>query len=303
MSRVTGGADRRRIGGVGAAWVFLAPWAIVYATFFVYPFVYSFVLALMRFNPLDPSAAAFVGLDNVRRLGGDPDFARALRNTLVFVAGTVPVTTVLALGLATLLRRPVPGRDAFKAAMFLPSIISMVVVALGFKLFYAPQGALNAALGLVGIAPHGWLTDPHTALGAIMAMDVWAAVGYYAVIFHAAYAAIPRELYEAAELDGAGAWAQFRHVTLPMMRPVIGFVVVINAIRSFQVFIEVFVMTQGGPLRSTTTLVLYLYETAFRRLDYGYASTVAWVVFGLSAAFSVAAVRHLRPRFASGGAS
>ncbi len=281
--------------------MFLAPWAVVYATFFVYPFVYSFVLALMRFNPLSPDAAAFVGLDNVRRLGGDADFARALRNTLVFVAGTVPVTTALALGLATLLRRPLPGRDLFKAAAFLPSVISMVVIALLFKLFYAPQGALNAALAHAGVAPHGWLTDPRTALPAIMAMDVWAAVGYYAVIFHAAYAAIPEELYEAAALDGAGALATLWHVTLPMMRPVIGFVVVINAIRSFQVFIEVFVMTQGGPLGSTTTLVLYLYETAFRRLDYGYASVVAWVVFALSAAFSLVAVRRLRPGAAAGG--
>jgi multiple sugar transport system permease protein len=135
-----------------------------------------------------------------------------------------------------------------------------------------------------------------------MAMDVWAAVGYYAVIFTAAFTAIPRELYEAAELDGAGAWASLRHLTLPLIRPTLAFVLVINTIRSFQVFVEVFVMTQGGPLGTTNTLVLHLYETAFRRLDYGYASVIAYTVFLLSGAFSVIAMRRLRPQVAGGGA-
>jgi len=281
----------------------LLPWAIVYAAFFVYPFVYSFLLGFQHFNPLNPERSYWVGAANIRRLLHDPVFRGALRNTLLFVGATVPVTTAAALALATLIRKPFAGRNVFQSLIFLPSVLSMVVIALLFKLFYAPSGALNTFLVSLGASGHGWLTDPHTALAAIMAMDVWSAVGYYAIIFHAAYAAIPGELYEAASLEGAGAWALFRHVTLPMMRPVVGFVVIINAIRSFQVFVEVFVMTQGGPLRSTNTLVLYLYEMAFRRLDYGYASVIAYSVFVLSAVFSVLAVRRLRPRYAQTGVS
>jgi multiple sugar transport system permease protein len=283
--------------------VFLLPWAVLYAAFFVYPFVFSFLLSFQQFNPLNPDNARWVGDENVRRLFTDPVFGRALRNTLFFVVGTVPVTTSLALVFALLLRGRTPGRDLFKAAFFLPSVLSMVVIALLFKLFYAPGGALNNVLAALGSGGHGWLTDPRTALPAIMLMDVWAAVGYYAIIFYAAFTGIPRELYEAAELEGAGTWAVFRYITAPMLKPVIGFVLVINTIRSFQVFVEVFVMTQGGPLGSTNTLVLYLYETAFRRLDYGYASVIAYAVFVLSAVFSIVAIRRLRPDYGSGGAA
>jgi multiple sugar transport system permease protein len=281
--------------------VFLLPWAAVYTAFYVVPFLFSFSLGFLSYNPLNVANTHWVGGTNFARLFGDPDFAQALRNTLLFVLGTVPITTALSLGLALLLRGRLPGSDIFKAGFFLPSILSMVVIALLFKLFYAPGGALNAALATVGIPAHGWLTDPRTALPAIMAMDVWAAVGYYALIFYAAFTAIPEELYESAVLEGAGFWATLRHITLPMMKPAIGFVVVINTIRSFQVFIEVFVMTQGGPLGSTNTLVLYLYEAAFRRLDYGYASVIAYAVFLLSGVFSILAIKRLKPNYTAGG--
>ncbi|UCG51928.1 MAG: sugar ABC transporter permease [Candidatus Latescibacterota bacterium] len=281
--------------------VLLAPWAIVYAAFFVFPFVFSFLLAFLSYNPLNVQDTSWVGLENFGRLFDDPRFARALRNTLVFVIGTVPMTTIAALGLALLLRGRLWGKGFFKAGFFLPSIISMVVISLLFKLFYAPNGGLNHALSLIGLGGHGWLTDPRTALPAIMVMDVWAAVGYYAIIFDAAFAGIPKEMYEAAALEGAGFKDTLRYVTVPMLRPVIAFVLVINTIRSFQIFIEVFVMTQGGPLGATDTLVLYLYEAAFRGLDYGYASAIAYVVFILSGVFSIFAVRRFRPRFGSGG--
>lgn len=281
--------------------IFLLPWAFVYAAFYIFPFVFSFVLGFLSYNPLNVANTHWTGVTNFTRLASDPDFAQALRNTLFFVLGTVPVTTVLALGLALLLRCRVPGKDFFKAGFFLPSILSMVVISLLFKLFYAPGGALNQLLETAGLSGHGWLTDPSTALPAIMVMDVWAAVGYYALIFYAAFTGIPDELYEAAELDGAGFWATLRYITLPMLKPAIGFVLVINTIRSFQVFVEVFVMTQGGPLGSTNTLVLYLYETAFRRLDYGYASVVAYAVFVLSGIFSIVAIKRLKPSYTAGG--
>ncbi len=281
----------------------LLPWAIVYAVFYVFPFVFSFVLGFLSYNPLNVQATSWVGTDNYARLFGDARFLGALRNTLFFVVGTVPLTTVGALGLAVLLRGKIPGKGFIKAGFFLPSIISMVVISLLFKLFYAPDGGLNHALGVLGLGGHGWLTDPRTALPSIMVMDVWAAMGYYAIIFDAAFAGIPKELFEAAALEGAGFRATLRYVTVPMLRPVISFVLVINTIRSFQVFIEVFIMTQGGPLGSTDTLVLSVYEAAFRQLDYGYASAIAYVVFILSGVFSIFVIKRFRPRFGAGAAT
>lgn len=279
----------------------LLPWALVYAAFYIFPFVFSFALGFLAYNPLNVENTSWVGGANFARLFDDPRFLRALRNTVIFVVGTVPLTTIGALGLALLLRGRIIGKGFFKAGFFLPSIISMVVISLLFKLFYAPAGGLNHALALLGLGGHGWLTDPATALPSIMIMDVWAAMGYYALIFDAAFAGIPRELYEAASLEGAGFFDNLRHITLPMLRPVVSFVLVINTIRSFQIFIEVFVMTQGGPLGSTDTLVLYLYEAAFRGLDYGYASAIAYAVFVLSGIFSIFAVKRFRPRFGSAG--
>ena len=282
---------------IPAALLFLLPWALLYAVFYLFPFVFSFALGFLSYNPLSVQNTAWAGTGNIERLFGDPLFGQALKNTLLFVLVTVPVTTASSLGLALLLRERVPGSDLFKAGFFLPSVLSMVVISLLFKLFYSPGGALNSLLSAAGLGGHPWLTDPGTALPAIMLMDVWVAVGYYTVIFYAAFTGIPGELYEAAALEGAGVWATFRQVTLPMLRPVVGFVVVINTIRSFQIFIEVFVMTQGGPLGSTNTLILYLYDTAFHRLDYGYASVIAYVVFLLSGVFSIFAIRRLRPAF------
>lgn len=290
--------SRRRLPSV---LVLLLPWAVVYAAFYVFPFVFSFALAFLSYNPLNVGNTSWVGADNFARLVEDPRFLKALRNTIVFVVGTVPLTTIGALGLALLLRGRIAAKGFFKAGFFMPSIISMVVISLLFKLFYAPSGGLNQALSLVGFGTHEWLTDPGTALPAIMLMDVWAAMGYYALIFDAAFAGIPKELYEAASLEGAGFFDNLRYVTLPMMRPVISFVLVINTIRSFQIFIEVFLMTQGGPLGSTDTLVLYLYEAAFRGLDYGYASAIAYAVFVLSGIFSIFAIRRFRPKFGATG--
>ncbi len=282
------------------ALLFLLPWAVIYGAFYVFPFVFSFVLAFLAYNPLGGSIQ-FIGIDNFARLARDPVFLQALKNTILFVVGTVPATTATALVLALVLRARMPGKDFIKAGLFVPSILSMVVIALLFKLFYAPGGALNAFLARVGVAGKGWLTDPSTALPSIMLMDVWSAVGYYTIIIYAACEAIPRDLYEAAELEGAGIVKSHLYITLPLLKPVMSFVLVINTIRSFQVFIEVFVMTQGGPLGSTNTLVLYLYESAFRMLDYGYASAIAYVVFVLSGVFSYFAVKRLKPEAAALG--
>jgi multiple sugar transport system permease protein len=167
----------------------------------------------------------------------------------------------------------------------MPTVVSVVVLALVFKGIYAPGGPLNGVLGLLGLPQPAWLLDPRTALPSIMAMDVWAASGYYMVIFLAGLKSIPQELYESAELDGAGFWSRFWGITLPLLRPTFLFVLVVNTIRSLQIFTEVFVMTRGGPLDSTLTAVFYLYEDA---------SSVAYLLFGLTLAIALVQFRWLK---------
>jgi len=173
-------------------------------------------------------------------------------------------------------------------------VVSVVVLSIVFRALYSPEGPLSGVLQSLGVTPPRWLLDPHTALPSIMAMDVWAASGYYMVIFLAGLKSIPAELYESAQLDGAGAWKRFVGITLPMLRPTFLFVLVVNTIRSLQIFTEVFVMTRGGPLASTLTVVYYLYDQAFYRFRLGYASAVAYLLFAVTLAISLLQVRWLK---------
>jgi multiple sugar transport system permease protein len=200
----------------------------------------------------------------------------------VFVVGTIPFTTALALALALAVQPAFRGRTLFRVGFFVPSVVSVVVLSLVFKGLYAPNGSLNAILARLGLPTPAWLLDPHTALPAIMAMDVWSASGYYMIIFLAGLEAIPRELHDAARIEGASAWDRFVHITLPLLRPTFLFVLVVNTIRSLQIFAEVFVMTRGGPLQTTTTVVYHLYEEAFFRFNLGYASAIAYLLFVLT---------------------
>jgi len=219
---------------------------------------------------------------------------KAAVNTLYFVVGTVPVTTVLALVLAILLNRSLPGQTFFRAGFFVPTLVSMVVISLVFKQLYAQDGILNQALSLLGIPGKAWLLDERTALPGIMVMDVWSAVGYYMLLFLAGLQAIPGELYEAASIDGSSKLSQVFQITLPHLRPVALVVIVVNTIRSFQVFIEVFVMTRGGPLNSTLTVVYDLYERAFYRFEMGYTSAIAYLLFAVIFIVSLIQARFLR---------
>jgi len=276
--------------------LFLSPFLLSFAAFSLFPIVASVALSFFDWSPLTPERAAFVGLEHYARALREPRFWGALRNTLVFVAGTIPLTTTLALGLALLVRRPLPPalRTLFRAGFFVPSVVSMVVISLIWKNLYAPFGGLNAILGLAGLPAQRWLLDPNLALASIMAMDVWASVGYYMILYLAGLETIPDELYEAASLDGAGFWGRVRHVTWPGLKPMTLFILVINTMRSFQIFVEVFVMTGGGPLRSTETVVLYLYDAAFHHFEMGYASAVAYLLFAILAVFSLLELRWLR---------
>jgi multiple sugar transport system permease protein len=262
-------------------WTFLAPWLITLGLFWLYPLLYSFYLSFTKYSTLG-NRATWIGLANYERLLNDPVFWKALINTVIFVVGTIPFTTIFALLLAVLLNKNIAWKSVYRASYFIPSVTSIVVLSLVFTNLYAHDGYINSLLKMTGMPypANGWLAGTGTALAAIMAMDVWIAIGYYVVLFLAALQTIPKDLYEAADLDGASSWKQFTKITLPGIRPMLLFVIVINTIRSFQVFTEVYVMTKGGPLNSTTTLVYQIYENAFVQSDMmGYASAIAYVTF------------------------
>ncbi len=282
-------------GGVTTSWAFLSPWVIAFGLFGLYPFAFSLAASFTDYSPIRAGGARFVGLANYAHALADPAFWSALGNTAFFVLGTIPFTTALALALALAVQPAFRGRTLFRVGFFVPSVVSVVVLSLVFKGLYAPQGALDGLLHALHLPAPSWLLDPRTALPAIMAMDVWSASGYYMIIFLAGLEAVPRELYDAASLEGASRWTQLRRITLPLLKPTLLFVLVVNTVRSLQIFAEVFVMTRGGPLHRTTTVVYYLYEEAFYRFNLGYASAVAYLLFLLTLALAWVQMKVVRP--------
>jgi multiple sugar transport system permease protein len=268
----------------GAAWLFLAPALLLIGGFFFLPVAASLLLSFTDFD-----IYAIADLDNVRLLGlrnyselvASPMFWTALKNTLYFVVVGGPLTVAVSLGAALLVNaRLVRFKSFFRTLYFAPFVTTLVAVAIVWRYLYHPEyGVLNYALGVVGIDPVDWLGDPRWAMPAIILLAVWKNFGYHMLIFIAGLQAIPEELYEAAYLDGAGPWRRFLHVTLPMLGPTLVFIGLITMIGFFQLFAEPYVMTQGGPLRSTTSLVLLMYEEGFRWWRMGYAAAVAFVLF------------------------
>jgi len=256
----------------------LLPWSAFFAVFGLIPLLAALVLSFYSMNPLRPDLTHWVGGANYARALGSPAFWHALRTTAIFVVGTVPVTLVLAYLVAALLARLKRGEAFFRAAIFFPATLSMVVISLVFKSLYAEQGLLNGWLQSLALGPVHWLQDPRLALPSIMAMDVWASVGYYAILILAGRKTLPVEQLEAARLEGMRALTIERRIVLPHVMPVLLFVVLLNTVRSFQIFIEVFVLTRGGPLESTLTLVYHLYERAFYHFEMGYACAIAYLL-------------------------
>jgi len=275
----------------------LAPWIITLCVFWIYPLIYALVLSFSDYQTLT-NTMTWAGFSNYVRVFENDMFWRAFSNTAIFTFGTVPVTTAFALALAVAIHRRTPRTASiFRAAYFLPSVTSLVVIALIFTNLYARDGYVNSLCAMLGLPfpSNGWLQDPTTALGAIMAMDVWISTGYYMVLFLAGMQAIPKDLYESAQLAGANAWQQFWRITLPMLRSTMLFVVVINTIKSFQIFVEVYVMTGGGPRGATTTLVYLVYHQAFVENNaMGYASAIAYVVFVVLVIVSLLQMRLLK---------
>ena len=267
-----------------AGWLFVAPALFLIGFFFFLPAAAALLLSLTDFDIYalaDADNARVVGVSNYERLIDHPLFWTALKNTFYFALGCGPLTVLVALGAALLVNAPLTRfRTFFRTAYFLPFVTTLVAVAIVWRyLYHAEYGLLNYALGAVGIEPVNWLGDPRWAMPAIILMAVWKNFGYYMLIFIAGLQAIPRELYEAAELDGASAWRRFVHVTVPQLGPSLVFVGVVVMIGYFQLFAEPYVMTEGGPLRSTTSLVLLMYEEGFRWWRMGFAAAIAFVLF------------------------
>ena len=263
------------------------------AVFTFYPVVFGTVLSLFEYTVIAPPR--FVGAANFQALWGDRYFWIALRNSVVYLA-VVPVLQLASIVLALWMRRPFRGVAWFRAAYYLPVVTSIVVVGLLWRWLYDDAGLVNYVLLRLGIvrAPIHWLTDPHLALYAVMLVTVWKGLGYYMVIYLAGLEAIPPAYDEAAALDGAGALARLFRVTIPLLRPSILLASTISAIAALRVFEEVYVMTGGGPVFSTYTLFLYMFDQAFNGLHLGYAAAIGVVLAAITILLSVANFRLLQ---------
>ena len=273
-----------------SGWLLTAPYAAFLLAFAAYPVFFALALVFMRWDLVtEPS---FAGLDNVRLLASDTRFWRAVANTFVFLGIHLPLQVATALTLALALNRPLAFRAFWRAAFFLPVVISGAVVAILWNALYATDvGLINSLLVKVGMSPVPWLTDPSLAMPAIAVMVTWKNVGFYVVIYLAGLQYIPRSCQEAIELDGATAWQRFRHLTLPLLLPQTILVVTLSTINGFQLFIEPYVMTGGGPLRRTFSVVLYMYTNAFSYQKMGYAATI-----GVALALIIGAVVAVQRR-------
>jgi len=278
----------RRFRGASAGYLLIAPAVIVTVVFLLIPMIVSGYWSLTHYNGIKPPE--FVGLQNYVDTLTNPRFQRAFQNTVFFVVMGMAIGPVLGLGSAVLLNDRLRLRALFRTSFFLPTMTSLVVVATIWKFMYADNGIINAVIGFFGLPGHNWLTDPTTALPAVVVTAIWQGFGFETVVFLAALQAIPQEYYEAATVDGAGRWAKFRWVTLPGLRPTIVFVYVIGIIGSFQTFDQVFVMTNGGPIQATRTIVFDLVDR-FNKLDIGGASAVAYILLAVLAVLSYLQLR------------
>jgi multiple sugar transport system permease protein len=273
-----------------SGWLLTAPYSAFLVAFAIYPVVFALVLVFLHWDLVTPPT--FAGADNVRLLAVDARFWRAVANTFIFLGIHVPLQIATALALALALNRQLAGRGFWRAAFFLPVVISGAVVAILWSNLYANDvGLINRLLTKVGLSPVPWLTDPRTAMPALAVMVTWKNVGFYVIIYLAGLQYIARSCQEAIALEGATSWQRFRYLTLPSLLPQTILVVTLSTINGFQLFIEPYVMTGGGPLRRTYSVVLYLYNNAFSYQKMGYAATI-----GVALALIIGAVVFVQRR-------
>jgi multiple sugar transport system permease protein len=279
-------AQRKKLGEVMAGYTFLAPFLVVVLVFGIWPLLRAFWLSFHSYDLFsDPK---WVGLDNYKYLFYQADFWISIRNTAIYTIVVVVCQTALSMGLALAMDQKIRGKTFFRTAFFLPSVTSSVAISLIFMFIFFKNGVLNQGLAalhldkvlsLIGLEPPvDWLGDPRTALSAIMIQNIWSTSGFFMIVFLAGLQDIPESLYEAARVDGASRWGQFRNITLPLLRPTTFYVVTMGLIGGFQMFDQVYIMTAGGPLKSTLTTAYLLYQEAFVNFNMGYACAIAFVL-------------------------
>jgi multiple sugar transport system permease protein len=269
-----------------AGWLFVLPAVVLIGLFGIVPIIWGLILSLQENDLLTPPK--WVGLENYRTLAHDPVFRASVNRTIVYTLLFVPLSVGGALALALLLNARIRLSWFYRTAIFIPVATSTVATGIIFNWLLEPTyGVANYLLGEVGLGPYGFFQDPDQSLYSIVAMTVWGWLGFDVIVYMAALQGIPQDLIEAARLDGAGRWATFRHVVLPLLSPATLFLIVWSTINALQVFDEIYVTTRGGPLQSTTVLVYYIYDQAFQFFHAGYAAAVAEVLFAITLVFSL----------------
>ncbi len=269
----------------------IAPWLFGFLTLTLAAVIFSFAMSLTKWDMINP--AKFVGFSNYSTILFDDDrFVQALKVTAIYAGCSVPMGMICSLALAMLLNLNVKGMQGFRSIFYIPAILPGAAVAMVWMMVFRPQssGIFNAILGLVHIQPIPWLTSPDWVLKSFIIMSLWS-VGGGMIIYLAGLQSVPTQLYEAAEIDGAGSWGKFRNVTLPMISPTLFFNLIMGIIGSFQVFTSSFIMTQGGPANASLFYVLYLYQKAFKYLQMGYACALAWILFAVILVLTLLVVR------------
>ncbi|RSK28874.1 sugar ABC transporter permease [Bacillus sp. HMF5848] len=276
--------------------LFLLPGCIILGAFIFYPMLDAIWLSFTDYNMVQE--ANFVGLANYEELFKDDLFWKVLGQTFLYLIGVVPALVILPIFLAILVNQQIRGIAFFRSAYYVPVVTSMVVVGIMWKWVYADKGILNYILDASGIIqePVHWLTSTTTSIFAVMAVTVWKGLGYYMVIYLAGLQSIPSELYEAARIDGANKWKQILHITIPLLMPSIMIVSIMSSISAMKVFEEIYVMTGGGPLNSSKTLVFYIYEEAFTKLNMGYASAAGVILFLITLILSILNIRFMNKK-------
>ncbi|HTK08701.1 MAG TPA: sugar ABC transporter permease [Ktedonobacteraceae bacterium] len=276
--------------------IFVAPAVIYVLIFNIFPVIYAFYLSFTNYNPLDRQGPQLQGLDNYRAILASDQFWNALRVTTLYTIEVLPPSIILAIALALLANKPLRGIGLFRAMFYLPRIVSLAAVSLIWLWLYSDHGILSYLASFFGGGVIGWLTSPALALSAVAVMRIWKSLGGNMVLFLAALQGIPQDLYEAAAIDGAGRWAKTLHVTLPGLRPMIVYVTTINIVYLFQSFSELYIMTQGGPVESTTTVNILIYNQAFQYNQLGQASATAFLLFAVIFIFAFFNIRLISAR-------
>jgi len=280
-----GGSSSQKRQDLITAYLCLLPWLIGFLAFVVGPMLFSLGLSFYESDLLTTNY--FVGLDNYQELFQEELFWQSLKVTFIYAFAAVPLGTALALSIATLLNQKIAGLGVWRTIYYLPTVISGVAVSLLWLQIFNPRaGLINNFLSLFGIQGPAWLYDSTWALPSLIIMSVWG-VGANILLYLAGLQSIPTPLYEAATIDGANAWHRFRHVTIPMLSPTIFFNVTISLIGAFQFFTQPLLMTKGGPNNATLSMVLFLYNKAFKQIRFGYASALAWVLFAIIISFTL----------------